>query len=732
VLGNGGDSLAVAADGPFEFPTWVASGSGYAVSVRTQPTSPRQNCTVGDGTGTVGGAAVISVRVNCGVGGLSLLAGQLGGPGNFDGTGSEARFLGIHGVAVDAGGSIYLADMPDQAIRKVSPAGLVTTVAGAAGAVGSADGAGAAARFAAPRGVALDAAGNLYIADSGNNTVRRMTPAGAVSTVAGDAGADPGAADGSGTLARFRDPEGVAVDAGGTVYVADTGNSTVRRLAPDGTVTTLAGSAASSGSQDGSGAAAGFANPGGIATDAAGTVFVADTANSTVRRLTPQGAVTTLAGVAGMPGRADGPGGAAQFHFPEGLAPDTSGNVYVADTANDTIRRIDPAGIVTTLAGSAPGSADGAGAAAGFTHPYGLTADRDGSLLVADTGNALLRRVTAAGLVTTLAGKAASPGSQDGSGAAAAFRHPLGIATDAAGSVYVADYGNHTIRRITPEGAVTTLAGSAGVAGDADGEGSAARLRYPTAVASGADGNLYVVDAGNYTVRRITPAGLVSTLAGSSGTPGYADGSGAAAQFYFDVNGWPSLVADAGGNLYVTDRSRIRRITPAGLVSTLAGNAGPPGSVDGVGAAARFSTLVSGIAIDAAGVLTVADTGNYTLRRVTSDGVVTTIAGTPGKQGTTDGSGAAARFNTPIGIAIDAGGTVYVADGDPGYGVNHVIRRVSSAGNVTTLVGTLASVGVRLGPLPASLNGPAGLALSPGALFISDAIENAVLRADLP
>ncbi len=217
-----------------------------------------------------------------------------------------------------------------------------------------------------------------------------------------------------------------------------------------GAVTTLAGTAGSSGSADGTGAAARFTNPTGVAVDAAGTLYVADQSNNTIRRITQAGVVTTLAGLAGSPGSANGTGAAARFNAPSGVAVDAAGTLYVADQGNHTIRRISAAGVVTTLAGSAgsPGSANGTGAAARFYAPYNVAVDAAGTLYVAEFNNNTVRRVTAAGVTTTLAGTAGSPGSADGTGAAARFNAPTGVAVDAAGAVYVADYSSHTIRVI--------------------------------------------------------------------------------------------------------------------------------------------------------------------------------------------------------------------------------------------------------------------------------------------
>jgi sugar lactone lactonase YvrE len=327
---------------------------------------------------------------------------------------------------------------------------MVTTLAGQAGSKGSADGNGAAARFDNPLGIACDAAGNLYVADDINNTFRKITSAGQVTTLAGKAGAT-GGADGMGAAARFAGPFGVACDAAGNLYVTESDGDTIRKITPARKVTTLAGKAGAPGSANGRGAAARFDGPCGIARDAAGNLYVADASDFTIRKITPAAVVTTLAGRAGSEGSADGSRAAARFLTPQGIACDAAGNLYVADTDNDTIRKITPAGLVTTLAGKAGivGSADGSGAAARFNNPHGIACDAAGNIYVADSDNCAIRKITPAGLVTTLAGKAGVMGSADGSGAAAGFYTPNGIACDAAGTLYVADYGNDTVRKIT-------------------------------------------------------------------------------------------------------------------------------------------------------------------------------------------------------------------------------------------------------------------------------------------
>ena len=309
-----------------------------------------------------------------------------------------------------------------------------------------------------PAGIAEDSTGNLYVADAFSNTIQKITPAGVVSTLAGASG-QAGSQNGTGASARFNQPGGVAIAADGSVYVADTGNATIRKIAPDGTVTTVAGSPANRGNADAMGTAASFSSPAGLARDGGDNLYVADAMNATVRKIAPDGTVSTLAGSASNRGDADGVGTAARFNFPSGVAVDAGGNVYVADTYNDTIRKIDPSGAVTTLAGSAgiSGGTDGAGSTALFNQPDNLAVDAAGNLLVADTGNATIRKVTAAGVVTTLAGMPGVAGWGDSAGGIVLFNQPHSLVIDGTGSVFVADTGNAAVRKIAADGTVTTL-----------------------------------------------------------------------------------------------------------------------------------------------------------------------------------------------------------------------------------------------------------------------------------
>ncbi len=328
-----------------------------------------------------------------------------------------------------------------------------------------------------------------------------------------------------------------------------------------------------------------------------------------------QQVASTLTGSVLTTGSTDGPPAKALFNDPTGLTIDTNGNVYVADNANHTLRKLSPSGMVTTVAGRTgkPGSANGTGTNAFFYNPSGIALASNGILYVSDTGNNTIRSVSTSGVVSTLAGMAGQSGATNGTGALARFNTPLGLAVNNSGMIYVADSGNHTIRKVTPAGVVSTLAGSPAVWGSADGAADAALFNCPVGVVVDSTGNIFVSDANNYAIRKITPTGVVSTWAGLAGVEGAVDGTGNAARF-----GKPAeLKIDQHNNLYVADSFNcvIRKITTNAVVTTVAGLAGVGGSEDGLGTQARFFNPY-GLAVDHNGNLRVSDTYNETIRFV--------------------------------------------------------------------------------------------------------------------
>ena len=319
-----------------------------------------------------------------------------------------------------------------------------------------------------------------------------------VATLAGNG--SPGFTDGVGTNAAFSQPNGVAFDSTGNVYVADLMNHAVRKITTNGVVTTLAGNG-TSGFRNGIGTNASFYYPSGVAVDGSGNVFVADIYNHAIRKITTNGTVTTFAGK-GTYGFRNGTGTNALFDYPIGVAVDGSGNVFVADSDNCSIRKIATNGVVTTFAGTgSDGFADGTGTNASFSFPQGIAVDGSGNVFVADAGNNAVRKISPDGVVMTLAGNG-SYGFQNSTGTNASFREPNAVAVDASGNVFVAD-GNNAIRKITSVGAVTTVAGSTW--GFMDGAGTGASFKYPRGLAPNASGTICVADTDNNAIRKIVP-----------------------------------------------------------------------------------------------------------------------------------------------------------------------------------------------------------------------------------
>jgi sugar lactone lactonase YvrE len=291
--------------------------------------------------------------------------------------------------------------------------------------------------FSNPQGVVADAQGNVYVADGFNNRIRKITPTGDVTTYAGNG--NPGFADGPAATAEFYAPQGIAIDAQGNLYVADIGNNSIRKISTLGVVSTFAGNGIR-GYVNGAAATAQFNNPQGVAVDASGNVFVADRSNNLIRKITAAGVVSNFAG-SGAAYYYNSTTNLSSFNAPKGVAVDASGNVYVADAGNYSIRKITAAGTATTIAGS-PVQTTIIGS------PSGISIDSKGNLYIADQGGRILE-ITAGNILYTLAGTANTSGFVDGNGVAAKFFSPQGLTIDNKGNIYVADYENNIIRKIT-------------------------------------------------------------------------------------------------------------------------------------------------------------------------------------------------------------------------------------------------------------------------------------------
>lgn len=362
---NADDDLTLDANGPFAFTTPVTSGASYAVTIRQQPLW--QHCNVENGMGQAA-TNVSDVALHCApaLANVTPFAGS-GMNDDLDGEASLASFVDPTAVALDANGTLYLSS--GSAIRKISPLGTVTTLT---------------RDLVSPQHMVVDASGNIYVADSGAHLVRKITPAGVITTVAGNGAAM--SMDGQGSSASFNRPWGIALDAAGNLYVTESAGHRIRKITPDAMVTTFAGTGMV-GNMDGLGTAAGFSNPKGITLDAAGTIYLADKDNHSIRTITKDGMVSTLT---------NSTGARVAFTEPSGVQVDAQGAVYVGTSRGRIVGRVSPAGVVTTLAGQPgiAGSITGSGSGARFVFPSSVALDGAGNLFVLDTGTRLIRKIT--------------------------------------------------------------------------------------------------------------------------------------------------------------------------------------------------------------------------------------------------------------------------------------------------------------------------------------------------
>ncbi len=501
--------------------------------------------------------------------------------------------------------------------------------------------------------------------------------------------------------------------------------SRIKRLSADLTSITPVAGGAGAGTTDGAGDVALFRGPLGLTHDAAGNVYVADTRNFTIRRIAPDGTVSTLAGLAGVSGLADGTGAAARFSRVNGIAIGPDGDLYVSDYDNARIRRVTPAGVVSTYAGSVYGLADGAPSTARFLGPSAIAVAANGDVLVGD--GTRIRRVVRSGggaaSVDTLAGSnSADPAGADGVGAAAVIAPTAMVVR---GSTLTFRDARGLLRQLDlTSTAVTTLAGSRALgAGFVDGITPNARVQIEGGLTLAPNGGFMLAET--RALREVSAAGVLHTIASGFARNMTADGAGVLAQMPFSnfasSGGLMAAAVDPAGNVAVFERLTrlVRRIGPTGAVTLAAGltsGPAPPDVTDGVGSAAQFNSAFAAIASDSAGVLFVGD--SFGVRRVALDNTTTLLAGSRTDQGAIDGNASTARFRLIRGVAVKPGGDVFVADS------NYAIRRVDAAGNVSTYAGVMGQSGNADGPIAtARFTTPGPLAFGPdGSLYVVDQV----------
>jgi alpha-tubulin suppressor-like RCC1 family protein/sugar lactone lactonase YvrE len=611
---------------------------------------------------------------------ISTIAGI--GSAGFCGDGGpavDACLSSPRGIAVDAAGNIYIADSDNQRIRKVDPKGMITTIAGnGVPDFSGDDGPAIDASINFVNGLAVDTKGNLYIADSGNNRIRYVDASGVITTFAGNGTQDFNGDDGAATAASLSSPYGVAIGEGGVVYIADSANNRIRMVDTHGIITTVAGNGTyDSGGDGGLAINAGLDYPYAMVPDSNGNLFISDTFHYSIRKVSTDGFISTVAGT-GISGYNGSERSAitALLDAPRGLTVDAAGTVYFADNYNHRVRAITADGMIQSVAGGGVAGFGGDGAAASGANldsPSGVTVDTSGSLYIADTYNHRIRMVDPGGVIMTVAGTGSGGYGGDGGLATnAMIDSPWGVALDVDGNIYFSDMANHRVRKINIDsGIISTIAGNgnAGYFGD-NLVATLAQLNDPRGIAVDNAGNIFIADTGNHSIRKVTAAGIISTVAGT-GTAGYfGDGGPAtAAQLMY-----PRGVSLSGGSIYIadTENSRVRKISPDGTISTVAGNGIFGYAVDGALAHETYLAYPHGVAVKATGNVIISDTYSNKVFEITSAGIIITRAGNGLQEYSGDGGPATlAALNMPTAVTTDAAGNLFIADT-----ANHRIRQV--------------------------------------------------------
>ncbi|GAB3997844.1 hypothetical protein GCM10028807_43950 [Spirosoma daeguense] len=660
---------------------------------------------------------------------VTPIISTVAGPTNIgdNGPATLATLNDPEAVAVDAAGNTYITEGVANRIRKISPDGIITTLAGTGKPGFSGDGGPAtAALINYPTSIAVDASGTIYFSDWYNNRIRKISTSGIITTAAGNGTLGFSGDGGLATAAALGGAYGIAVATNGVIYIADWNNQRIRKVGTDGVITTIAGNGTAGFSGDnGSATLAQLRNPSGVAVDASGNVYIGDYGNWRIRKVATNGIITTIAGNGTQGSTGDnGSATSAQISFFAGPLVDASGNVYITSFFNNQIRKVSTNGTITRVTGLANGAGyyngDGIQATdAALASPLGL-AIASGNLFIADRGNQRIRKVNTSGIISTIAGPNNAGFSGDGGLATSArLNSPIDVKGDGNGNFFFAETSIGRIRKVDAGGIVTTVAGMSLAGFSGDsGPATSARLAIPYGILPDGNGNFYIADTYNNRIRKVNTDGIITTIAGN-GTAGFGGDNGPATNAQLKL---PYNVAlDKAGNLYIadSDNNRIRKINTNGAITTIVGTGIAGYGGDGGSATSAQLNFPTGLALDAANNLYISDNRNHRIRRVTPGGIISTIAGT----GTAGYSGSndlavAAQLSYPFGIAVSGNGTVYFSDNG-----NVRVRRIGTDGIIMDVAGTATRgfLGDDAPATQAQLGNPFGIGLDGyGNLLIAD------------